>query len=84
MSRFTEIQNQYQGYVAAKEAVKKTDPGIAGVVDKKDGGSRDGAFYYDPGKDIITIFPNGHYASSINISSGDMPAFIKALREFFE
>jgi hypothetical protein len=89
MSRLTELKNQYQGYVAASEAVKKTNPGNVEVVykghddpiDIRD----DGIFIYRPGENQIVIYPRrcmGNNCACIN--ADDVPALIKALREFIE
>jgi hypothetical protein len=88
MSRLTEIQNQYQGYAAASKAVEKTNPGEkVEVVYKGDHNDRsnDGFFIYYPGRNQITIQPNRHrYDEIARINADDVPALIKALREFFE
>jgi hypothetical protein len=85
MSRLTEVQKQYQGYVAAREAVKKTDPGTVEVVYKSGGRTEDGVFIYDPRENKITVRPKRYmYENYINIDVTDVPALIKALREFFE
>jgi hypothetical protein len=86
MSRLTELKNQYEGYVAASEAVKKTDPGIVEVVycncANRDG---EGFFRYYPEKNNIEIIPHRSYGrDSVRINANDVPALIKALREFFE
>jgi ABC-type tungstate transport system permease subunit len=89
MSKLTEIQNQYQGYVAACEAVAKTNPGDVEVVykghddpfDTRD----DGIFIYHPDKNQIVIHPRRcMYNEFVHINADDVPALIKALREFFE
>jgi hypothetical protein len=90
MSKHTEIQNQYQGFVAAQEAVAKTNPGKIEVVYKKGEGDFDrfdGLFIYDPEKNNVLIAPErGPYAEipCVCINAKDIPAFIKALRDFFE
>jgi hypothetical protein len=88
MSKHTEIQNQYQGFVAAQEAVAKTNPGKIEVVFKKGEGDRfDGLFIYDPEKNNVLIAPErGPYAENrcVCINAKDIPALIKALRDFFE
>jgi hypothetical protein len=89
MSKLTEIRNQYQGYVAAIEAVKKTNPGDVEVVykghddpiDIRD----DGIFIYRPGENQIVIRPRRCMDDNyVHINANDVPALIKALREFFE
>jgi hypothetical protein len=88
MSRLTEIQKQYQDYVAAKEVIEKTNPGEKVEVVYKDGfngGSDDGFFIYLPGKNQIVIQPmRCMYDKFIRINADEVPALIKALREFFE
>jgi hypothetical protein len=85
MSRLTEIQNQYKGYVAAKEAVKKTNPGTIKVVYKTPGGrTGEGFFIYDPEDDNIEITPDGMSGRHLDIDANDVLLLIKALREFFE
>ncbi|GMO39920.1 MAG: hypothetical protein Pg6C_00600 [Treponemataceae bacterium] len=85
MSKHTEIQNQYKGYVAALEAVKKTNPHNVGVVYRERTVDRnEGIFVYDPEKDIVRIMPCGKNGEDVSIESADIPALIKALREFFE
>jgi hypothetical protein len=86
MSKLTEIQKQYRGYVAAKEAVQKTDPGDVEMVYKNDSvRSHDGLFIYSSKEDRIKLVPRrcdtGDY---VYINAGDIPALIKALREFSE
>jgi hypothetical protein len=86
MSRLDEIQKRYQGYVAAREAVKKTDPGEVKVVYKEnEDGNRanDGIFVYHPESKLIAIYSrrNGNF---ISIKADDLPALVKALREFIE
>ncbi|MDR1318279.1 MAG: hypothetical protein LBJ90_01525 [Treponema sp.] len=89
MSKLTEIQNQYQGYVAASKAVLKTNPGDVEVVykghddliDIRD----DGIFIYCPGENQIVIRPRRCMSDNcVRINADDIPALIKALREFFE
>jgi hypothetical protein len=88
MSRFTEIQKQYQGYVAAKEAVERTHPEKWEAVYKngQDGHSGfDGIIIYDPNKNIIIIRPQRfNTTSGIEINPEDIPALIEALRELVE
>jgi hypothetical protein len=86
MSKLTEIQNQYQGYVAASEAVKKTDPGNVEVVYKERGNpSYNGIFIYYPQEDKIEILPERwRTGSGISLGVNEAFALIKALREFFE
>jgi hypothetical protein len=88
MSRFTEIQNQYQGYVAASKAVEKTRPGRVEAVYKEsndNNSGNDGIFVYYPETDIIEIAPRRCMGSDfVHIKADDVPALIKALREFFE
>jgi hypothetical protein len=88
MSKLTEIQKQYQGYVAASEAVAKTNPGDVEVVYKQYDDpfdSRNGIFIYHSSMNQITIKPRrGTYNESVRINANDIPALIKALREFFE
>ena len=86
MSKYSEIQNQYKGFVAAQEAVAKTNPGNVGVVYKKsDSFSEEGVFIYNPEKDRITIRPCRNDSSDyVDVNAEDIPDLIKALREFFE
>jgi hypothetical protein len=89
-SRLTEIRNQYQGYIAAREAVEKTNPGTVKVVYKEDDPEAqypegiDGFFIYDPRENKITIHPKSCSIDCVKIDADDVPALIKALREFFE
>jgi hypothetical protein len=88
MSRLTEIQNQYQGYVAASEAALKINPGNVEVVYKGQDDSYDnrddGIFIYYPRENQIVIRSRRCMATSISIAVNDMPVLIKALREFTE
>jgi hypothetical protein len=86
MSKLAEIQNQYQGYVAAIEAVAKTNPGEVEVVYKKGNEPHDdGIFIYYPEKEKIKITPRRCNSTDyVFINIDDVPALIKALREFFE
>jgi hypothetical protein len=90
MSRYTEIQNQYEDFVAAKEAADAIKPGTVEVVYKKGEGDFDrfdGLFIYDPEKNNVLITPErGLYIGGrcACINAKDIPALIKALRDFFE
>jgi hypothetical protein len=88
MSKLTEIQTQYQGYVAAKEAVEMTRPEEVEVVYKNDenGDPRyNGIVVYDPRNNTVIIRSQCfNITSGINIKPEDIPALIKALREFIE
>jgi hypothetical protein len=88
MSKLTEIQNQYQGYRADIAAAIATDPGDVEVVYKRGGdpsnGDADGIFVYVSREDKIVIRPSRASASAASIDANDVPALIKALREFFE
>jgi hypothetical protein len=87
MSKHTEIQNQYKGFVAAEQAAKEMNPGEVEVVYKSDETNNhgyDGLFIYNPEKDLITIKPLRQGCDHICIHADDIPALIKALREFFE
>jgi hypothetical protein len=85
MSKLTEIQDRYRGYLAASEAVKKTNPGKVEVVYKKEAYCEEGVFVYWPGDNDILIYPRrGDNNNRIRINADDVPALIKALREFFE
>jgi hypothetical protein len=87
MSRLTEIQNQYQSYIAACEVAKKSHPGDVEVVYKNgfNGGSDDGIFIYRPHENHIVIYPRRCVISEkCAIYASDVPALIKALRDFFE
>jgi ATP-dependent RNA circularization protein (DNA/RNA ligase family) len=79
MSKLTEIQNQYQGYVAAAEAVRKTNPGTVRVNYTEDGS--DGYFIYDPKENKIVVY---YLYSSMTLDPKNIPDLIKALREFIE
>jgi hypothetical protein len=88
MSRLTEIQNQYQGYIAAVEAARKTNPGdVVEVVYKESrylSNCDDGFFTYIPRTNEIIIRPGRGTNAAVSINADDVPALIKALREFFE
>jgi hypothetical protein len=87
MSKLDDLQKQYQGYVAASEAVKKTDPGEVEVVYKNDSvRTYDGFFVYSSEKDNIKIVPQRYCENSdyVYIDADDLPALVKALREFIE
>jgi hypothetical protein len=89
MSRLTEIQNQYQEYVLASELARQTNPGEVEVVYKESGNlsgknGTDGIFTYIPRENRIVIRPRRDSASAVPIDADDVPALIKALREFFE
>jgi hypothetical protein len=90
MSRLTKIRDQYQGYVAAREAVEKTAPGAVEVVYKEgdpemqDKAVLEGFFIYSPSRNKITIHPTRRAAAYIEIDVDDIPALVKALREFIE
>lgn len=87
MSGYSTIKNQYEGYIAARKAVAKTNPGKVEIVYKQDPGNHlyDSYFAFDPEDDRITIHPqrnnSGYY---VNINAEDIPGLIKALRDFFE
>jgi hypothetical protein len=81
------IQNQYQDYVAAKDVAEKIDPGNKEVVYKSDGNNsaEDGLFIYSSKEDHIKIMPRRCIVSDyVCVSAKDIPALIKALREFVE
>jgi hypothetical protein len=88
MSKHTEIQNQYKGFVAAQEAVAKTNPGKVEVVYKKGEGDFarfDGLFIYDPTENKIVIRPERTFSNEcVCVDAEDIPALITALRDFFE
>jgi hypothetical protein len=86
MSKLTAIQNQYQGYVAASEAIAKINPGEVEVIYKKGNDrSDDGFFTYHPQKDRISLCPfRGSIREYVSINVNDIPALIRALREFTE
>jgi hypothetical protein len=88
MSRLTEIQDQYQSYIATMKEAEKINPGEKVEVVYKDGlngGSDEGLFIYHPGRNQIVIQPRRcMYGESVCINVDDAPALIKALREFFE
>jgi hypothetical protein len=75
MSKFTEVQNQYQGYLAAIEAAEKAKP--VSMAETYESGS----FVYDPDVDRITIY---YQKNQLTFNAEDMPALIKALRDFFD
>jgi hypothetical protein len=80
------MQEQYRNYITAKREIEKAHPGMAEMVYKTEGGSNvnDGFFVYSPESNQIAIHPKRCLASSANIAVEDVPALIKALREFFE
>jgi hypothetical protein len=87
MSRLQEIQNQYQGYVAARNVVEKTDPKDVEVVYKSHGNysADESLFIYSSKEDHIKIKPRrGNVSNYICIETKDIPPLIKALREFVE
>jgi hypothetical protein len=85
MSRHSEIKDQYAGYAAALEAVKKTNPGKVSVVYKEKTDNRyEGLFIYDSENETIRIMPRGRNNDYVDIEAAGIPALIKALREFFE
>jgi hypothetical protein len=86
MKKLTEMQKQYQGYAAAIESVKKTDPGDVEVVYKEAGYAGDeGIFIYNSREDRVEIKPRrGSTSDYVWIEAGDLPALVKALREFIE
>jgi hypothetical protein len=91
MSRLTEIQNQYQGFVAAYKAAEETRPNPIEVIYKEAAclnGSlvkdTEGYFLYNPKENQIEIVPIREEGRRIYLNADDVPALIKALREFFE
>jgi hypothetical protein len=85
MSRFTELKNQRQAYVTISEMAKKFDPEEVEVVYKHDGNrDNDGRFIYSPRGNDIAIIPQRWNGSRVSIDADEVPALIKALREFFE
>jgi L-amino acid N-acyltransferase YncA len=86
MSKLTEIQKQYRGYIAAKEAGENTKPKTVEVVYKEaENHQHDGVFIYDASENQIEIFPHRcSCRNSVQIDSNDLPALVKALREFIE
>jgi hypothetical protein len=86
MSKLKEMQEQYQGYVAARDAVDKIKPKVEVVYKKHhENCDYDGVFVYEPENDRIVIRPaRGDYRNWVHISSEDVPALIKALQEFIE
>jgi archaellum component FlaF (FlaF/FlaG flagellin family) len=89
MSKFTDIQDQYKCYVVAKSAVEKTKPNIEKVVYANHetvnlNSTDNGFFIYYPEKGCIELASTGKYSSGIAIAIEDIPALIKALRDFFE
>jgi hypothetical protein len=85
MSKCAEIQDQYRSFAAAREAVAKTNPGKVSVIYKeRTDNCHEGLFIYDPEENTLRIIPNGRNNADVYIKAADIPAFIKALRDFFE
>jgi hypothetical protein len=88
MSEHHEIQKSRDAYLAAREAAERIRPSPVEVVYKKGACPvLDGLFIYDPETGSVLIArARGNRAKpdGINIDAEDIPALIRALRDFFE
>jgi hypothetical protein len=86
LSKASDIQQKYKGYVAAYEAIQGTLPKDVEVVYKSGGQYTryDGLIVYEPQKDRVKINPERGNNNYIFVPAEDIPALMNALREMFE
>jgi hypothetical protein len=86
LSKVSDIQKKYRGYVAATTAIRATKPEDVEVVYKvdKERPNYEGLIVYEPERGQIRIQPERGNNSYSFVPTDDVPALIKALREMFE